>query len=106
MITRKEFDSGIGTAEEYYSQFVDDEMKLRILRHIGIQQLLSTFGRNFADMPSYSWLAVPFTPKRIFIETEETFSAGIRTEILKEASRQIVKKCLSDPNALMEAANI
>ena len=55
MITRKEYAGGRYTYEEYYSQFVNDEIKRFITRSIGLHRIKSSTDPHFNDIPLHEW---------------------------------------------------
>ena len=55
MITRKEYMDGTFTHEEYYSHFVNDEVKRFVTRSIGLHKIKSSTDPHFNDIPLYEW---------------------------------------------------
>lgn len=77
----------------YYSQFVTDEIKQLLLRHITRQEIEQSTDRVFNDIPLRLWDAlVPNLPRSVEEQLREqgdclTLCSGVC--ILKEAAQQI-----------------
>ena len=55
MITRKEYAGGRYTYEEYYSQFVDHNIKDLVIRSIGLHIIKNSTDPHFNDIPLEKW---------------------------------------------------
>jgi hypothetical protein len=55
MIQRKEYMNGTFTHREYFSQFVDEEVKSEVLRKFGKERLLKSKDEHLNDLPLKEW---------------------------------------------------
>lgn len=55
LITRKDYMDGKATFEEYYRQFVDDDIKRHVLKFVTIEELISSNDEHLNDIPLSKW---------------------------------------------------
>ena len=55
MITRKEYMDGSVTHEEYYSQFVNHNIKDVVIRSIRLNRIKNSTDPHFNDIPLHEW---------------------------------------------------
>jgi len=94
MFTRYQYLNRECTHQEYYAQFVDNEMKRGLTAYISMERILSSKKENFSDIPLKKWDSASYivttieNHKRMKEAGDYLTPAGIVC-ILKEAARQI-----------------
>lgn len=91
MISRKQRMNGEVTHEEFYGQFVNETVKLRLLQGIGRDRILNSRDVSFNDIRNAHWDALP-TCAGMSMKMKEagTFLSHVdKLCIYKEAARQI-----------------
>ena len=90
--TRKQYMEGECTHNQYYDQFVTQDLKNAVLRSIPEKQIVMSRDESFNDIPlrSWDWLARlnPVEPKKFKELGDFTTMAG-QICALKAAARQI-----------------
>ena len=90
--TRKQYMEGECTHNQYYDQFVTQDLKNAVLRSIPEKQIVMSRDESFNDIPlrSWDWLAKlnPVEPKK-FKELGDFTTMSGQICALKAAARQI-----------------
>jgi hypothetical protein len=92
--TRKEYMSKVCTHEQYYAQFVTENMKNDVIRAIGKDALMNSTDEHLNDIPLKKWdrLAVPaswYVADKMR-ELGDYPTLGGLVCIAKEAARQVI----------------
>ena len=101
MITRKEYIDGTVTHEEYYSQFVNDNIKDLVINRIGLYRIKSSTDPHFNDIPLHEWDSLELGIRSICGKaiSKANSSGGVSLSdcvcIAKQAAR-IVKESSTD----------
>jgi hypothetical protein len=82
----------------YYAQYVDEDVKARVLRHIGLDALLRSRDEHLNDIPLKCWdtfVEMRMIPKSVADKLREngdylTLATGVC--VMKEAARQIIEE--------------
>lgn len=95
IITRRMFINGGCTLDEYYGQFVNEEIKKRVLEGITIQRLRVSRLENFDDIPYQTWIdIIPVVDveleRKIYAAGDFVMYSDI-VNIHKVAARQMLK---------------
>jgi hypothetical protein len=91
-LTRKQYMAGECTHDQYYDQFVTQELKNILLRSIPEQQIVMSKHPHFDDIPLtvWDWIARIEPVPRLSLEAVgDSSSLGTQVCALKEAARQI-----------------
>ena len=100
--TRKQYMEGECTHDQYYDQFVTQDLKNTVLRSIPEKQIVMSRDESFNDIPlrSWDWLARlnPVEPKKFKELGDFTTMAG-QICALKAAARQIREESEGRPVA-------
>lgn len=93
--TRKDYLDKKCNHRQYYTQFVDDGVRKRVLNQIGKDRLIHSTDEHFNDIPLYQWDNIGPFWQSIHTQMKEAGDymtmAGIVC-IAKEAARQIVEE--------------
>lgn len=94
MFTRTQYLKGECTHEQYYAQFVDDNIKGIVLRMFDYDTLREAYQKDtsFNTLPLYHWDALShmFTRKDLMTLCGDIPTLAGKVCILKEAAREIV----------------
>jgi len=94
MFTRKDYMEKRCTHREYYAQFVTDEIRQHVAKHIGTDQLRASTDEHLNDIPLRRWDHLPLFYKS---DHEKVRAAGDWISpagavcIYKEAARQLIE---------------
>lgn len=95
MNTRQDFIQKRCTYREYYSQFVNEEIRARVARRFSIEGLKQAFvvDPNFTSIPMREWdmLAIRIEPAIKFVSVGEERTQAVMVCIVKEAALQVVE---------------
>lgn len=114
--TRSDYMSNKCSHREYYSQFVNDDVKSHVIKHIGLSKLLSSKDKHLNDIPLREWDSlggfafrrndIILRPRSIddikpidyelLKEAGEGLSPATSTCIYKEAAKEIIEEELKD----------
>ena len=98
--TRKQYMDGECTHDQYYDQFVTQDLKNTVLRSIPEKQIIWSKDESFNDIPlrSWDWMARlnPVEPKKFKEFGDFTTLAG-QVSALKAAARQIREESARRP---------
>ena len=98
--TRKQYIDGECTHDQYYDQFVTQDLKNIVLRSIPEKQIIWSKDESFNDIPlrSWDWMAKlnPVEPKKFKELGDFTTLAG-QVSALKAAARQIREESARRP---------
>ena len=91
MYTRKQYMNKECNRDQYYAQFVDDSVILRVSRMVGVTRIIESNDEHFNDIPLHVWDAVGITKHTgDKIRAAGTFpSLSDSVCIAKNAARQI-----------------
>jgi len=109
--TRKEYLEGKASFEEYYRQFVNEEIKTAVINRIGIERILMSKDEHLNDIPLREWddiagfkfygsrmvespSSIPWNIGDKLECAGEGFSSATATCILKQASRMLKEYAL------------
>lgn len=94
MKTRQDYINKKCTYEEYYAQFVNDNVKLMVKDHIGINVILNSKDEHFNDIPLKKWdlIGLPYGIRDLLKEAGDFYTLAGQVCILKAAARQIKKE--------------
>jgi len=98
MYMRKDLMGKKCTHREYYSQFVNDNVKERVKSQIGIKRLQISNDEHFNDIPLIAWdnVGLPLGIRDLLKTHEDFFTMSIQTCILKEAGKQLIEELRVD----------
>ncbi len=91
--TRADYLANKCTYRQYYAQFVTEDMKLRLLAHIGGDNLLRSTDEHLNDIPLRTWdlfIAGPLAIPMKAVGDYMTQAGNVC--IAKEAARQIIEE--------------
>lgn len=108
MITRKQYMDKEATHRQYYAQFVNDQVKERVIDMFGVDLLLASKDEHLNDLPMAKWdrlggfafsgarmVMKPYNIYPVDInlikEAGEGVSAATMCCIYKEAAKQIIE---------------
>ena len=91
MKKRNDYMQGKITHRQYYSQFVNDNVKQMIIDKIGKDKLLNSEDEYFNDIPLYLWdnIGLPCGINDLLKQAGDFYTLAGQVCILKEAGRQI-----------------
>ena len=94
MYTRKEYINGKCTHSQYYSQFVNDNVKLMVKDRVGIKRLKHSKDENFNDIPLKIWdsVGLPCGIGDLLKQAGDYYTLAGQVCILKEAARHMIRK--------------
>jgi len=94
MYTKQDYLKGKCNHREYYSQFVNDNVKQMIIDRIGKDKIINSKDENFNDIPLKIWdnIGLPYGICDLLHQVGDFYTLGGQVCILKEASRQIKDK--------------
>ena len=61
MITRKQYMAGDCTHAEYYAQFINESVKDRVLKYIGLDAIKRSTDEHMNDIPLQQWDSIGIT---------------------------------------------
>ena len=88
--------------QQYYAQFVTDEIKSLVKRKFGVRKLVDayTVDHHFNNIPLKKWdslgYLIEYLDRKLIKETGQGYSNAGATCILKEAARQLVVESYVD----------
>lgn len=91
MFTRDDYLRNKCTHEQYYAQFINDEVKQLVIAGIGKKRLLNSKDKHFNNIPLAKWdfLMLPSNISSLLVEAGDFMTLAGQVCILKEAGRQI-----------------
>ena len=94
MITRKEYLDGKYTHRQYYTQFVNDNVKLMVLDKIGLDMIINSKDEHFNDIPITIWdnIGLPCGIGNLLKSAGDFYTLAGQVAILKESAKQIKEK--------------
>lgn len=96
MYTRQDYLNNNCTHQEYYNQFVDDDIKKIVLNYFGYSKIKKSYAedKNLNNIPLQSWdnLAIRLNFREEFKKYGDFESLAGKVCILKNAARQIITK--------------
>ena len=94
MFTRQDYLNNNCTHQEYYNQFVNDDIKKIVLNHFGYNKIKKSYSedKNLNNIPLQSWdnLAYFLNFREEFKKYGDFESLASKVCILKNAARQII----------------
>lgn len=93
MYTRSQYLNKQCTMREYYTQLVTDRTIKAVIRKIGVERLLNSKVKHFADIPLAAWHNIPYTFDHATMDKIGA-AATLATHVLtmKETASQIVEQ--------------
>lgn len=94
MYTIKNYINGNCSHRQYYSQFVNDNVKLMILDRIGIDKIITSKDENFNNIPLKIWdsIGLPCGISELLKQAGDYFTLAGKVCILKEGARQLKER--------------
>jgi len=91
MITRKQYMGGDYSHAEYYEQFVNESVKDRVLKYIGLDAISSSTDEHMNDIPLKHWdnVGIPSYTAQQLKDCGDNYSLAGAVCINKAAARQI-----------------
>lgn len=92
MKTRKDYMAGNCTHQEYYAQFVTPEIKVSVIRAIGLKKLMASTDPHLNDIPLERWDDISTNAGAKMKEAGDFLSMAGNVCIAKAAARQIIEQ--------------
>ena len=106
MITRQQYLQNTNLHNEYYGQFVTNDIRQMVLQRFGIKQLAEVHqeDEDLNNIPLVNWDGLgiyllhdsPFLNHNLIKETQQGYSNAGAVCILKEAARQLIIQYLNN----------
>ena len=81
------------THREYYSQFVNDNVRGMVKDRIGVDRIQKSTDKHLNDIPLREWdnVGLPYGIRELLSQANDCFSMANQVCILKEAARQLIE---------------